>query len=72
MKNLLILAFCLLMINKNNAQVVEHECYIVQSVAPDAIGASPNGEVFTPKGDLKVLTIFAGFDDGSSQGFDEL
>lgn len=34
-------------------------------------GYSPNGEVFTPKGDLKVLIIFAGFDPNLATGFDE-
>jgi len=53
------------------AQLPDYNCDLLpQGNAPEAIGASPNGEVFTPKGDLKVLTIFAGFDDGPG-GFNE-
>ncbi len=52
----------------------QSDCYIGVSNSNKAMamptGASPNGEVFTPKGNLRVLTIFAGFDDGPG-GFDE-
>ena len=65
MKTFLKLAVCLLVANIASAQVNTHICYIVPDTSsPEAIGAGPNGKVFTPKGNLKVLTIFAGFNDG--------
>lgn len=65
MKTFLKLAVCLLVTNIASAQVNTHICYIVPDTSsPEAIGAGPNGKVFTPKGNLKVLTIFAGFNDG--------
>lgn len=48
-------------------QIEEPHCDIIIDTIgnPEAIGSSTNGEVFTPKGNLRVLTIFAGFDDNT-------
>jgi len=69
-----LLSICLTSVIMSIAQSGDDECYIVPDSAsvPEAIGAGPNGQVFTPKGNLKVLTIFAGFNDDASGGvFDE-
>ncbi|MBL1232634.1 MAG: hypothetical protein COA31_007940, partial [Flavobacteriales bacterium] len=70
-----LLIVCLIVINQTNllAQLNEDFCDIIPDTGsvPEAIGPSYYGEVFTPKGELRVLTIFAGFDDGPGQGFDE-
>ena len=64
-KKISLLISCLVTTTLSMSQT-DYECHIVvpSGSVPEAIGAGANGEVFTPKGNLKVLTIFAGFDDG--------
>lgn len=66
-------SFMLLNNNKAKAQLNDFVCHSgeepLDSAAKMAFVSSTNGGIFTPKGELRVLLIFAGFtNDGNKQG----